>query len=135
VDNKFSFEDLNVFQESLLFVDHVYRTTDNFPKEEVYGLITQFKRAAVSISLNIGEGSGATNKEFINFLRISRRSVNECLVCAIISRRQNYITSGEELELRKQLTKLSKMISGLMSAIKEKDSLITNTKYQIPNTI
>jgi four helix bundle protein len=129
VDNKFSFEDLKVFQEALLFVDHVYLITKVFPKEEIYGLISQFKRAAVSISLNIGEGSGATNKEFINFLRISRRSVNECLVCAIISKSQNFITTEQEIEIRKQLTKLSKMISGLISAIKERETTVLNTKY------
>jgi four helix bundle protein len=120
--DKFSFEDLNVFQESLVFIDNVYHTVSAFPREEVYGLISQFKRAAVSVSLNIGEGSGGTNKEFINFLRISRRSINECLVCIIISKRQKYITSEQEIEFRKQLTRISKMISGLIGAIKKKDS-------------
>ena len=118
--DKFSFEDLKVFQESLIFLQKVYEITKTFPKEETYGLTSQFKRAANSISLNIGEGSGGTKNEFVNFLRIARRSVNECLVCVIIARQQNYLTADVELDFRKQLTTLSKMTAGLIKSLEEK---------------
>ena len=120
MEDKFSFEDLIVFQESLSFLDDVYKITNTFPKEEMYRLTSQFTRAALSISLNIGEGSGGTKAEFINFLRISRRSVNECLVCIIVSRRQKYINEETEKHFRAQLTKLSKMIAGLIKSISSK---------------
>jgi four helix bundle protein len=73
-NNRFHFEDLVVYQKSLLFVDRVYEITEKFPSSERYNLVDQFRRAATLIALNIGEGSGGTNKEFNAFLRISKRS-------------------------------------------------------------
>lgn len=84
---KFNFEELQVYQKSLDVVDAVYKVSQNFPNEEIYGLISQFRRAAVSISLNISEGSGGTKKEFLRFLRISSNSLKECIVCATIAKR------------------------------------------------
>jgi four helix bundle protein len=122
MEDKFSFEDLKVFQEAILFIKKVYQITNTFPKEETYNLTSQFKRAAVSISLNIGEGSGGTKNEFINFLRIARKSINECVVCVIIAKQQKYIGDEIEKELRVQLTSLSKMIAGLISSIEKRNT-------------
>ena len=74
---KFKFEELNVYQKSLNFVDMIYQITRKFPTEENYRLTSQFIRAATSISLNIAEGSGDTNPQFSRFLRISLGSVKE----------------------------------------------------------
>jgi four helix bundle protein len=128
VQNRFSFEDLTVFNESVNFSDEVYRVTSFFPKEEVFNLTSQFRRAANSISLNIGEGSGGTDSEFINFLRIARRSINECVVCIILARQQNYLNEEIEEKLRQHLTTLSKMISGLIKSIerRKQDQLTVN---------
>lgn len=60
-DIKFKFEDLQVYQKALDFVDIAYNITKKFPEIERYGLTSQFIRAAVSIALNIAEGSGDTN--------------------------------------------------------------------------
>ncbi len=64
----FKFEELHVYQDSLDFVDKVYLITSKWPKEEIFSLISQFKRAAISISLNIAEGTGRTTKDFRHFL-------------------------------------------------------------------
>ena len=111
----FDFEKLIVYQKSLDLVDNVYSLCDShFPAKEMYGLSSQFKRASYSISLNIGEGSGGSRKEFIQFLTISKRSVRECIVCTTIAYRRCYITNEINNNLRAQLTEISKMLNGLI---------------------
>ncbi|WP_047548372.1 four helix bundle protein [Psychroserpens sp. Hel_I_66] len=114
-DIKFSFEDLNVYQKALDFIDNTYKTTENFPKKELFGLSSQFQRASVSIALNIAEGSGDTNAQFNRFLNISKGSIKECVVCSTIARRLKYISDEENKSIRQNLEELSKMTSGLQS--------------------
>ena len=116
-DLSFKFEELRVYQKALEFIDLVYAETKNFPKEEQFRLTSQFIRAANSIALNIADGSGGTKAEFKNFLRISRRSTRECLVCTTIARRQNFITAEKEQEFRIKLVEISKMLNGLIKSI------------------
>jgi len=74
-----TFEDLLVWQKSHEFVLEVYKITKQFPKEEVYGLTSQFRRAAVSISANIAEGyKRKSTKEKLRFYNISQASLEEC---------------------------------------------------------
>ena len=111
----FNFEKLTVYQKSLNFVDSVYDLTASFPSIENFGLTQQFRRAACSITLNIGEGSGGTRREFIRFLTIAKRSMRECVACATISFRRKYIDEKTHINLRAQLTEIAKMISGLIN--------------------
>lgn len=112
-ESKFNFENLQVYQKSLDFVDMVYELTQKFPKSELYNLTSQFKRAAVSISLNIAEGAGDTNPQFSRFLQIALDSIKECVVCSTIAKRQKFISNDENNVNRERLTELAKMISGL----------------------
>jgi len=114
---KFSFENLQVYRKALDYVDCVYEWTRGFPKEERFGLTSQFQRAAQSIALNIGEGSGGSKAEFRHFIKIARRSVRECIVCATIASRRNYLSEKDEKKLRERASELSKMLSGLFKAI------------------
>src|ERR1044071_5260733 len=113
----FQFENLKVYQKALNFIDEIYLVTKTFPKEEIYALSSQLRRASYSIALNIGEGSGGTKKEFVQFLRISFRSLRECVVCIEIAKRQQYISEVKVNELRNQLSEISKMLSGLGNSI------------------
>ena len=117
-DQVFKFENLTVYQKSLEFIDTIYSITVKFPKEEQFRITSQFIRAAHSIALNIADGSGGTNPEFKNFLRISKRSTRECIVCLTIALRQNYITTEDELEIRMKAVEISKMLNGLIKSIK-----------------
>ncbi len=117
---KFAFEDLNVYEKALDFVDLAYETTTNFPKHELYGLVSQLNRAAVSIALNIAEGSGDTNPQFNRFLQIAINSVKECVVCSTVARRRKYISVIEDNEIRQKLEELSKMVTGLQKYLKNK---------------
>lgn len=89
---KFAFEDLKVYQKALDFVDIAYLFSSAFPKEEKYGLSSQFTRAATSIALNIAEGAGDTDAQFNRFLNVAIDSVKECVVCSTIAKRQNFIS-------------------------------------------
>jgi len=122
-DIKFKFEDLKVYQKGLDFVNLVYKVCNNFPKTERYALSSQFTRAAVSITLNMAEGSADTDKQFNRYLQISLGSLNECVVCATIAKRLNYVSPDTNNEIREKLGELSKMITSLQKYIKNK------TKY------
>jgi four helix bundle protein len=131
-ESVFNFEKLLVYQKSLDFIDHVYDITDRFPQTEKFNLIDQYRRAATSIALNIGEGSGGTDKEFNSFLRISKRSMKECVVCTTIALRRKYITSEEEILIRSKLVELAKMNSGLSKSIRSK--ILLSDKTKTPNS-
>ncbi|MBI5466493.1 MAG: four helix bundle protein, partial [Candidatus Kerfeldbacteria bacterium] len=73
------FEELIVYQKGLTVVDSIYHLTKSFPREETFLLVSQLRRAAISIVLNIAEGSGRTKKEFQHFLNTSRTSCYECI--------------------------------------------------------
>jgi four helix bundle protein len=113
----FNFEKLLVYQKALDYIDFVYSLTGKFPKDELFGLTSQFKRAASSIALNIGEGSGGTTAEFKNFIRISFRSLNECVVCTTIAKRRNFITEEEQEKSRLQLLEIVRMFSELRNSL------------------
>ncbi|MEW4923884.1 four helix bundle protein [Algibacter sp. 2305UL17-15] len=115
---KFNFEDLKVYQKSLDFIDSAYKQTNKFPKSEDYALSSQFKRASVSIALNIAEGSGDTNAQFNRFLNISNGSIKECVVCSTIAKRLNYLSEDADYDNRLRLEELSKMTSGLQKYLK-----------------
>lgn len=99
------------------FTDKVYNITIQFPPEEKFGLVDQFRRASVSIPLNIAEGSGGTRSEFSYFLKVARRSVRECIAIAEISFRQRYIGQDVRDQLRADCGDLSRMINGLLKSV------------------
>lgn len=107
-DPKFKFEELKVYQKSLDFVDGVYAITKKFPKEELYGLTSQYKRASMSISLNIAEGAGDTDAQFNRYLQLAWGSTKECVVCSTIVRRQGFISIEDDKEARIKLQNCQK---------------------------
>lgn len=113
----FEFEKLRVYQKALEFVKKIYQGTKLFPKEERFGLIDQFRRAAVSIVLNIAEGSGGTKTEFKHLLIIARRSIRECIAVIEISFQQQYISSEIKQQLRSECADISRMITGLLKSL------------------
>ena len=115
---KFNFEDLKVYQKAIDYVDLAYEISEKFPKTERFALSSQYTRAAVSIALNIAEGSGDTNAQFNRFLQIALGSVKESVVCSTIARRQSYIDKELECSIRKKLEELSKMITSLQKYLK-----------------
>jgi four helix bundle protein len=118
-EERFDFENLKVYQKALDYVDFVYEITRGFPKEEVFSLTDQHKRASISICLNIAEGSGGSKSEFNKFLKIARRSVRECVAITEISYRQKFLDDRIKQRSRSLCLELSKMINGLMKSLKK----------------
>jgi four helix bundle protein len=111
------YKDLNVWKESIVLVEDVYRLVKKFPKEEQYALSNQIRRAVVSIPSNISEGANRnTNKEFIQFLYIALGSASEVETQLIIAGRLEYITDIDQVF--KNITKIRKMINALIRSIK-----------------
>jgi len=104
-------------------VDLAYKISKSFPSTEKFGLTSQFTRAAVSIALNIAEGSSDSDKQFNRFLQMALDSVNECVVCATISKRQKFISNQTNDTIREKLVELSKMITSLQKYLRNKTNL------------
>lgn len=112
---------LVVWQKALDLVQTVYRVTADFPKEEIYALTNQMRRAAVSIPSNIAEGAARnSNKEFLYFLTISRGSLSELETQIIIAQRIGYLTDIETLQ--NQMESIFRLLGGLIKSIKAKNS-------------
>ena|SRR3989344_4902973 len=116
--NMFKFEELNVYKEALIFVDYIYRLTSRWPSSEKYVLVSQMVRAAISIVLNIAEGSSRTGKDFRHFLSISRGSVYECVAVLTIAYKRKYITKNEFDFGYEYCNKLARMLTALKKSIK-----------------
>lgn len=103
-----TFEDLIVWQKAHEFVLQVYKFTAEFPKEELYGLSSQFRRASVSIPANIAEGFRKTGlKDKIRFYNIAEGSINECLYYIRLSSDLHY---GDSDSLKIKLEEVSKLL-------------------------
>ncbi|MFV0198744.1 four helix bundle protein [Empedobacter falsenii] len=114
-------KDLEVWKKSVDFVTTIYSETQNFPKEEIYGLTNQMRRAAVSIPSNIAEGSARQgNKELVQFLYIALGSAVELDTQLIIARNLTYINEEKFIQLIVKLEEIAKMLNGLINYRKTK---------------
>ena len=120
----FNFEKLEVYKKAIDFADKIYKICRNFPSNETYGLAGQIKRASVSISSNIAEGSGRYNKkEFVQYLRIARGSIYECIPLLEISYKQSFINTTDYEKFLLECNELAKMINGLISSLLKPSSV------------
>jgi len=111
-------KDLDVWKRSIEFVKVIYMLTSSFPKEEMYGLTNQIRRAAVSISANIAEGAGRNHKaEFKQFLYISLGSQSELETEIIIAKELGYIDNNIFEQIENDLIIIGKMLLGLIRSI------------------
>lgn len=115
-----SFEDLLVWQKAINISVEVYRLTSKFPKEEVFGMTSQLRRASNSISLNISEGSVKSTATFILQLGHAKGSAGELLSGFILSQKLGFVNQEELYKMRALIEEESKMINSLITAIKNK---------------
>lgn len=114
----FKFEELNVYQEALRFTDSIYNLTDIFSREEMFGLTSQLRRSAVSIALNIAEGSSRGKKEFCHFIDLARGSCYESVANLTIVKNRHYISDEKFKEMYKHCEIISRMLSKLKTSLK-----------------
>jgi len=109
--------DLDVWKLSMDFVENIYKISAAFPKEEVYGLTSQIRRAAVSIPSNIAEGASRQGpKEFIQFLYVSLGSLSEVETQLILAQRLIYVADIQPV--LNDAIKIKKMLNGLITHMK-----------------
>jgi len=112
-------ENLEVWKKSIDFVIKVYRITNTFPVEEKFGLVNQLRRASVSVAVNIAEGAARqTNKEFVNFLYITRGSLSEIETELVISRKLGFLSDQDFEMLALEIDAISRMLSGLIKRLR-----------------
>jgi len=114
------FKGLSVWKLSFELVKDIYKILPNFPKEEIYGMNSQLRRAVVSISNNIAEGTGRkTKKDFSSFLYNALGSCKEVENLLLISKDFGYINQFKFNELNEKLDHIGKMLTNLIKSMDE----------------
>jgi four helix bundle protein len=112
-----SFRDLLVWEEAMNLAILSYKSTESFPKSEIYGLVSQIRSSASSISANIAEGSGRrTTADFLHFLDVANGSLRELESHFELAKRLGYIESLHEIE--EQLEKVGKMLTRFKQSLR-----------------
>ena len=115
------YKKLLVWQKSVELVSKIYKITKSFPKDELYGLVSQIRRATVSIPANISEGHARSHtNEFIQFLYIALGSSSELETLLILSQDLDYISKMKLDSLMLEVTEIRKMLNGLITSLKNK---------------
>jgi four helix bundle protein len=110
---------LKVWSEAVSLVLIVYKVVKTFPRAEEFGLISQIKRAVVSIAANIAEGAARqSRRELIQFLYIARGSLSELDTCLEIAKQLGYVAESGLFEIEQKMDLVDKMLSGLIASLK-----------------
>ncbi|MBI3576473.1 four helix bundle protein [Candidatus Gottesmanbacteria bacterium] len=117
-DAAFRFEGLTTYQRAVSFSATVYSITKRWPKEHLYSIADQLRRAGLSMSLNIVEGYSRTRKDFQHFLTLSRGSCFECIPILQVAKTMNLLSEKEYSALYNELREIAQMLSALRSALK-----------------
>lgn len=113
-----SYKDLVAWQKSMDLVVEIYRATEGFPKHELYGLISQVRRAAVSVPSNIAEGQAHFSKpEFRHFLRHARGSLAEMETQLLIARRLKYLSQPPTERIISAVSEVGRILNGLIASL------------------
>jgi len=116
---KFGFYDLDVWRKSIEFGRQVYEVTQSYPADERFGLTSQLRRAAVSISSNVAEGSGRTSPaDFCRFISIAYGSTMDVVSQVCLSLKLGYINRQQFDRLTIDADEIARMLSGLRDALK-----------------
>ena len=114
----FNFEKLDVWRKAIDFAGLIYSETRSFPLEERFGLTNQLRRAAISVSSNIAEGSSRSSKsDFARFVEIATGSVFEVFSQAFIAHRQSFLSEDQFRKIYTDAEELSRMLSGLRKSL------------------
>jgi four helix bundle protein len=114
-----NYRDLLAWQKAMDLVVQIYRATERIPREEMYGLTSQLRRAAVSVPSNIAEGQGRrTKKEFARFLGVAHGSLREMETQLLIAGRLVYLAKSTIDELMELASPVGRLITGLLNSLR-----------------
>ena len=118
-----TYKDLKVWSKSIDLAVAIYKAAKQLPKEELYGLSDQMRRAVVSIPSNIAEGNQRdTTREYIHFLHIAKGSVAELDTQILLCDRLGYIKKEDVDDLNNQCSEIGRMLNGLINKLLEKEN-------------
>jgi four helix bundle protein len=114
----FRFEKLEVWQLAVEFADRVYSATESFPNDERFGLTSQMRRASVSVSSNVAEGTGrSSDADFARFVEYAYGSLMEVVSQSFIAKRRGHLNEAMWQDVYKRSEQLARMLSGLRSSL------------------
>lgn len=113
----FGFEKLDAWKHAVEFADAVYDVTSSFPDDERFGLTSQARRSAVSVSANVAEGSGRGSKEFARFPGVAYGSLMETVSHLVIAQRRHLIDDEAFRALYQRADQLARILSGLRNSL------------------
>ena len=117
-----TFENLDVWKHSVDLSTKIYCVSKQFPKEELYGITSQIRRAVISVTSNIAEGSGVnSNADYIRYLGIASGSLNEVESLIVVAEKLGYLKINEFKELKKSIEIERKLLYGLINYLRKKD--------------
>ncbi|MFH0928355.1 MAG: four helix bundle protein [bacterium] len=129
-----SFRELMVWKKAILLVKEIYLYTQNFPRDEIYGLTSQMRRSAVSIPSNIAEGSERrTTKDFLQFLHVARGSAAELETQIIIS--TSLYPNVELKSAQLLLDEVQRMLKALMQSLEDKKEFTPHSALHTPHSV
>ena len=115
-----SYKDLVVWNKAMELVMGIYRLTQEFPKEEIFGLVSQLRRSSVSIPSNIAEGQGRLSKgEFRNFLGNARGSLSELETQILIAQKLDYLKESDAAVILDLAAEVGRILNGLIASTKK----------------
>ena len=130
-----NYRDLRVWQRAVDLSIESYRITKRFPKDELYGLVSQIRRSAVSVAANIAEGHGRKHLgDYLHHLSVASGSLMELETHVLIAERLRYISRQEFEGLLASAADINKMLSGLRAKLRQSASTNPNTEHRTPNT-
>jgi len=117
---EYQFEKLKVWQDAIKLAEKIYLVSKKFPDDEKYGMVSQIRRAVVSVSLNIAEGQGRYyDKVFAQFLFHSRGSLYEVMTLIKLALNFGYLSEDDARDLNKDCDNIAGMLSGLIKSLKK----------------
>lgn len=119
-----SYKDLIAWQKGMELVTAIYDATDRFPSHEQFGLVSQLRRADVSVPSNIAEGKAHySNRDFVRFLRHARGSLAEIETQVLIARQRKYLNSETTTKLTQTTDELGRILSGLINSLNKAEQV------------
>ena len=119
------YQDLRVWQLAMQLAGLIYTGSDKFPDRERFGLISQIRRAAVSVASNIAEGKGhRSDREFLHFLYHARGSLFEVETQLLLAKQLNYISEKDTSEIQQTITATARSLTGLINALADEPAVV-----------